>query len=326
MSYREPKEEFDEEEEEENEKTVENEEEGGEGEGGEGEEEEIDDTVLVFDLGSGVSKIGLAGERKPRHTFHSVVGEPYGPLKGNLEWSVGAWVVTQKGYRTRLPVEWGVIKDWEAYEHLLEFSYNLLSLKTSDYPLFLTEPQVNPLNAREKTATVLFEKLEVPHMFLASQVVMGLYASSNLTGVMVNIGEGTTDIVPYYDGRGQHLAHAATSHEISGRDMTEYMMMLLAREKGYQFFTRAERELIRNMKDNLSYIPLDYENELKRMSYAHSDFYSTSYQLPNHQFIDVGKEKCLCPEILFKPFLADAMVFLIRFNSVYFYLFIYSFN
>jgi len=163
---------------------------------------------------------------------------------------------------------------------------------------------------REKTAKVMFETFEVPYTFLASQVVLSLYGAGlgNLTGVVVNIGEGTTDIVPYYEGRGQHLAHAAMHHEISGRDMTDYMMMLLAREKNYQFFTRAERELIRDMKDHLSYIPLSYEDELERMKYAHASFYEQSYQLPNHQFIEVGKERYLVPEILFKPYMADSKV------------------
>jgi len=273
---------------------------------GYGGEEELDDTVLIFDLGSGVSKIGVGGQRRPKHVFNSVVGEPFGPLGKGLNWSVGAWVVTNKGFKTRLPTEWGVIRDWDAWEHLVNFSYDILSMKSIDYPVFLTEPHTNPIAAREKTIMVLFETFDVPYTYLASQVVLSLYASSHLTGLVVNIGEGTTDIIPYYEGRGQHLAHAALRHEISGRDMTEYMMMLLAREKNYQFFTRAERELIRDMKDNLSYIPLDYEAEMERMSYAHPSFYEQSYQLPNHQFIDVGKERYMAPEIMFKPFMADS--------------------
>lgn len=274
------------------------------------EEEELDDTVLVFDLGSGVSKIGVGGERKPRNVFNSVVGEPFGPAGKNLKWSVGAWVVTQKGYKTRLPVEWGIVRDWEAWDNLVNFSYDILKFNSADYPVFLTEPHVNPIQAREKTAMVLFETFDVPYTFLASQVVLSLYGAGigNLTGLVVNVGEGTTDIVPYYEGRGQHLSHAALRHEISGRDMTDYMMMLLAREKNYQFFTRAERELIRDMKEHLSYIPIDYEAELERMKYAHSSFYESTYQLPNHQFIDVGKERYLAPEIMFKPFMADSKV------------------
>merc|ERR1711966_410852 len=64
-------------------------------------------------------------------------------------------------------------------------------------------------------------------------------------------------------------------------------------ERGYSFTTTAEREIVRDVKEKLCYIALDFDTEMKAASES-SDKEKT-YELPD------GSERFRCPEVLFQP-------------------------
>ncbi|XP_063933077.1 actin-like [Zophobas morio] len=193
--------------------------------------------------------------------------------------------------------------------------YDQLRTNPEEHPVMLTEAVNNPKNNREKMAEIMFEKYGVPGLFISMQALLSLYACGRTSGLVVDIGDGVTHTATVFNG--WLLPHSSLRMNLAGRDLTERMVRLLA-ERGYQFTTTAEREIVRDIKEKLSYVAFNYEEELaneERDSIA-----DDSYTLPDGQVIYVGSESFRCTEALFKPSLVgmeDSGIHELTYKSIF---------
>jgi actin len=138
--------------------------------------------------------------------------------------------------------------------------YNHLRVDPAKHLVLLTEAPMNPKANREKMIQLMFETFNVSLFDVGIQAVLSLYSSGRTTGIVFDAGDGVSHTVPIYDG--YSLPHAIMRLNLTGRDLTTWLQKIL-NERGHRFVTSAELEIIRDIKEKLAYVVIDYEAELQ---------------------------------------------------------------
>lgn len=252
--------------------------------------------TVVLDYGTALSKVGFAGGETPKYVFPTIFGTS--KLSSSDKPCFGREAEIKKDVLSlRRPIEHGVITDWNLMEKIYQYTYSeVLKVESKEHPLILSESNITQKVHREKLTQLVFENLNVPAFYLSKQAVLSLLGSGKTTGIVLDSGDGTTTVVPIYNGFA--LEYSMSMFEPSGRDVTDYLMKLIGQSNQFSSFQRPD---FKDIKHKLCYVALDYDQELVNTS----DSPKVMYDLPDGSQIGFGSELFKSTEIYFQPKLLE---------------------
>ena len=258
---------------------------------------------IVIDNGTGYMKGGFSGENAPRAVFPTLIGTPKENkllTDKNIPRIIGQEALEKIGMaNVRNPIEKGVIKDWEDMEiiwhHML---YNELRIAPDDHNIILTDLPSNSVENRGKMAQIMFEKFNVPGLYISMTSVLAIYDAGRTSGMAVDSGEIITNFVPVFEGFA--FPNAIAQSETGGQILTEYLIKLLVDNKKYNINNNTTKKLkINEIKEKYCRVCYDYDTELREGQEEGS--LEEKVKLPDGEEIIIESEKLKCPEALFQP-------------------------
>ncbi|XP_068649759.1 actin-related protein 4-like isoform X2 [Aristolochia californica] len=315
-------------------------------------------SAIVLDLGSHTCKAGYAGEDAPKTVFPSVIGSieqtgavynerdseaPTDDKSGNRPFDAEKTKTKHKlyvgsqalGYRrdhmeVLSPIRGGIVLDWDIVDNIWDYAFReRLLIDPKEHPMLLAGPSSNTPQQREKAAELMFEKYQVPALFLAKNAVLTSFASGRATSLVVDSGGGSTTVAAVHDG--YIIQKAVATSPIGGELLTDCLMKSLE-SKGITIRPRYsfKREEIR--PGAFQTVELDFSNTTESYKLysqrviasdikecvcrapdaayddaGYTNIPMTPYELPDGQTIEIGADRFKIPDILFNPSLVQTI-------------------
>ena len=260
-------------------------------------------TPIILDLGSSEIKAGYKSDNSsPSIRFPSYIGESkYNKILRVLnknksdykEEFVGDECEPYLGIlKLRFPIKHGACDNEKDISLIFNHIFSKLKLseeKITQHPLLITEPLLNPKENREKIATILFEKYNVPSLIFAYQPSLSLFSFSDTTGVILESGDGVSQICSILNGCS--IPSSFIRSDFGGEDVSEYLKRLL-KLKGIDFISDTEKLLLHDIKKKYLQISIEGKKD---------DITPSKFQLPDLTNITIDTEKTLASKVLLNP-------------------------
>lgn len=297
----------------------------------------VEEKTVVIDNGTGYTKMGYAGNFEPSYIIPTCIAD--NPEKSTvniskhqydqLDYYIGPEAIAKgKTYRVTYPIRSGMIENWELMEKMWHRSiYHYLRAEPENHYFVLTEPPMNTPENREQMAEIFFETFGVEGLYIGVQAVLALYAGitakakqeqggfltkpEQLTGTVVDSGDGVTHIIPVVDS---FIIGSCIKHiPLAGRDITRFIIEMM-RERGEKMPIEDGMYVAQQVKEKFGYVCdgslveefKKYDTKRieggKRVQSQEFIRYETEGPITKTKIaVDVGYERFLGPEMFFHP-------------------------
>jgi len=287
-------------------------------------------SAIVLDIGSTNAKAGYAGEDTPKCVIPSSLGAIYvteNNVAKNVQYFVGTSSLSFRRDKMEIinPIQKGLVSNWEAMEQLWDHIFlDRLRINPKEHPLLVSEPSFNTRPFRETLTEILFEKHEIPGLFVAKNAVLTCFASGKSSGLVLDSGGGTTCVAAVHDG--YVLQRSIIKSLLGGDALTDIYLKTLEQKNIHirpHYMIQSKREIrpgefevqlkdLPNTTESyrqymIKQIIRDLKESVCRISdstfdeQSNANIPSIGYELPDGNVISVGTDRFSIPELLFNP-------------------------
>lgn len=286
---------------------------------------------LVFDIGSFNSRFGYSGEDTPRYVFESHIGVSQiqsndDVIMDNKEVKYFFGENELRYYKPGIIVNnpinsQGYVENFNLLEKLVENVYNkCFRTESKDHPILLSEPVLHNKDNRLNIAQLLFEKFDIPALFITKSPVLSAFSSGRSTCLVLDSGHNYTSATPINDGYA--LQKSLIRYNIGGEYISNELRNVLKSKEidivpHYKFIKEFNTErgcyITKYLSPEETVSDISYENfwtneiirEVKESSLTVSDEGKDSfikpiqYELPDGKIFELREEKVSIVEKLF---------------------------
>ena len=120
-----------------------------------------------------------------------------------------------------------IVTDYDSLDTLLRaMLVDRLALDPKEHPLLLVEPSLHNKEHRLKLTQYLFEKFQIPALFICKSSVLSAFSCGRSTSLVLESGANSTYAVPVHDGYA--LQTSMIKCDIGGNYLTEEVAKVLA--------------------------------------------------------------------------------------------------
>ncbi|GFH53512.1 hypothetical protein CTEN210_09988 [Chaetoceros tenuissimus] len=192
--------------------------------------------------------------------------------------------------------------------------YETLRVNPEDHPILLTDAVLRTPEEKQTAAEIIFETFNVPALHIAPQSILSLISSfayeevepSDLTGLILDSGHSSTNVVPVVDGR--VLTSKIKSLNVGGKQIISHIQQHLRKRKE-PMPNNMQLEIATSIKETLTYVCPNIEKEHIRFDgnpEKHVKIYQGIEKKTGERFeCQVQHERFLAPELIMEPKLID---------------------
>jgi len=209
------------------------------------------------------------------------------------------------------PIVASIIRDWDAMELLWQRALSEVGGESvGELPLLITESPLNEPKERAQMAEILFEKFNVPSLYIPTAAYLSLIASGLTKGIVVDIGYDVTYFVHFRD---EHVDRdtvttldidrdTVTTIDVGGRHLDQRLASLLEAKHGKRNAFDVQEGVVTRIKEaHCCVAPKEeYSSEKTQVE-------TVNYALPDGEVVPLDQEmRTGCTEVLFDPSLAGS--------------------
>lgn len=268
--------------------------------------------IIVIEIGSYHLRIGISGDNKPLLELPFIVATSLDTDTSDLTKTKladvfgkkGVWALEEKPGEYELVYPFVKFNDENTQiiylENYLRYVFEeILSIETPQLDILIVDSVSRSLSFKIKLIEMLFDSFKVQSVNFMNSATASLFMTGRTTGINVEIGHSSTNVVPIFEGL--ILNHALHSNNVGGKDASELILnSFKEKEIDLSNLKVDQIALIHDIKKSLSFCSNSYDKDISE-DYK-LDTQKKCFELPDGKIIELDNKTIFnSGELLLRP-------------------------